>query len=123
MSQKCILLIDDESDIREIAKISLSITKQWEVLTASSGEEGVITASKHQPDVILLDLIMPNIGGLDTLKLLRKSEETANIPVILLTATAKLAMKAEYAQLGVEGILAKPFDPGTLGDQIECLLK
>ncbi len=122
MSQKCILLIDDESDIREIAKISLSITKQWEVLTASSGEEGVITASTQQPDVILLDLIMPRTGGLDTLKLLRESEKTANIPVILLTATAKLALKAEYAQLGVEGILVKPFDPGTLGDQIECLL-
>ena len=122
MSLKRILIIDDESDIREISKLSLTLTKQWDVLTASSGEEGGKMASKFQPDAILLDLIMPQLGGLDTLKLLKDDQSTIDIPVILLTATAKLAMKPEYTQWGAKGILVKPFDPGTLGDQIEQLL-
>lgn len=122
MSSKCIVIIDDEPDIREIAKLSLTITKQWTIFTASSGEEGVDTAVQYRPDAILLDLVMPELGGLETLKRLRQNQMTANIPVILLTATAKLAMKSEYAQWGAKGILVKPFDPGLLGDQIEQLL-
>lgn len=122
MSPKRILIIDDEPDIREIAKLSLALTKQWDVLTASSGEEGSNIASEFQPDAILLDLIMPKLGGLDTLKLLKENKKTFDIPVVLLTATAKLAMRAEYAQWGAKGILVKPFDPGTLGDQIAELL-
>jgi CheY-like chemotaxis protein len=123
MSCKTILIIDDEADIREIAKLSLSITKQWKILTASSGQEGVEMATYTPLDAILLDLIMPTLGGLETLKLLKQNEKTADIPVVLLTATAKLAMKVEYADLGIEGILIKPFDPGVLGDQLETVLK
>jgi CheY-like chemotaxis protein len=119
---KCILIIDDEPDIREIAKVSLQFTKQWDVLTASSGLEGIETAAAQQPDVILLDLAMPEIDGLTTLKRLRKNSATQNIPVLLLTATAKVAQRAEYGELGAQGILMKPFDPGTLGDQIETIL-
>lgn len=122
MSCKNILIIDDESDIREIAKLSLSITNQWHVLTASSGKEGATLATQNRVDAILLDLIMPTLGGLDTLKLLKKNSQTADIPVILLTATARLAMKPEYAEWGVAGILIKPFDPGDLGDQIKEIL-
>ena len=89
MSSKRILIIDDEADIREVAKLSLTLTKQWDVLTASSGKEGGNMASEFQPDAILLDLIMPQLGGLDTLKLLKEDSTTADIPVLLLTATAK----------------------------------
>ncbi|MEM9120313.1 MAG: response regulator [Cyanobacteria bacterium P01_F01_bin.56] len=122
MSQKRILIIDDEADIREVAKLSLILTKQWDVLTASSGEEGKKIALEFQPDAILLDLIMPNLGGLDTLKLFKESPKISDIPILLLTATAKLAVKVEYVQWGAQGIIIKPFDPGTLGDQIEQLL-
>ncbi|MGF1459268.1 MAG: response regulator [Leptolyngbyaceae cyanobacterium] len=122
MGSKKILIIDDEADIREIAKLSLSITKQWDILTAPSGPEGVEVATNNQLDAILLDLIMPITGGLDTLRLLKQNEKTAAIPVVLLTATAKLAMKLEYADLGIKGILTKPFDPGLLGDQLETVL-
>ncbi|MEM9816694.1 MAG: response regulator [Cyanobacteria bacterium P01_D01_bin.6] len=122
MSQKRILIIDDEADIREVAKLSLILTKQWDVLTASSGEEGKKIALEFQPNAILLDLIMPNLGGLDTLKLFKENPKISDIPILLLTATAKLAVKAEYVQWGAQGIIIKPFDPGTLGDQIEQLL-
>ncbi|MBE9138760.1 response regulator [Nodosilinea sp. LEGE 07088] len=119
---KCILIIDDEPDIREIAKVSLQFTKQWKVLTASSGLEGIDIAVAQQPNLILLDLAMPEIDGLTTLKQLRSNLATQNIPVLLLTATAKIAQRTEYGELGAQGILLKPFDPGTLGDQIEAIL-
>jgi CheY-like chemotaxis protein len=119
---KCILIIDDEPDIREIARVSLEFTKHWNVLTAASGLEGINIAVAEQPDVILLDLAMPEIDGLATLKQLRDNSATRDIPVLLLTATAKAAKQVKYGELGIQGVLLKPFDPGTLGDQIETTL-
>ncbi|MGF1520913.1 MAG: response regulator [Leptolyngbyaceae cyanobacterium] len=119
---KRILVIDDEPDIREITKISLQITKHWEVLTAVSGLEGVEIAASQAIDAILLDVIMPNFDGLATLKALKTHSAAQNIPVLLLTATAKLALQTEYLAWGAQGILLKPFDPGTLGEQIETML-
>lgn len=122
MTMKRILIIDDEPDIREITKISLQITKHWDVFTAMSGPEGVEVAASQAIDAILLDVIMPHVDGLATLKLLKTNSKTRNIPVLLLTATAKLAMQSEYLEWGARGILMKPFDPGTLGEQIETVL-
>lgn len=119
---KKILIIDDEPDIREITKISLKITRKWEVLTASSGNEGIQTAINSEPDAILLDVLMPEMDGLATLKSLKLNPKTREIPVLLLTATSKLALQAEYLEWGTQGILMKPFDPGTLGEQIETAL-
>ncbi len=122
MSIKRILVIDDEADIREIAKMSLEITKRWEILTAASGKEGIAIAAKEQPDAILLDVMMPAIDGLATLKELSQSSTTQRIPVILLTATVRAATQQQYADLGAKAVLLKPFDPGTLGSQIEKAL-
>ncbi|NER81823.1 MAG: response regulator [Leptolyngbya sp. SIO1D8] len=121
-SSKSVLIIDDEPDIREIAKLSLTLTKQWNVFTAASGIEGVTIAADQHPDAILLDVMMPEVDGLTTLKNLKTHPETQNIPVILLTATTKLAMQSEYFQWGAQGVLIKPFDPGILGGQIETAL-
>lgn len=123
MHSKRILIIDDEPDIREIAKLSLNITKQWEVLTAASGTEGIVIASEQNPDAILLDVFMPEVDGLTTLKNLKQDPKTQHIPVILLTATARFAMEADDAQSSAQGILTKPFDPGILGEQIETALE
>jgi CheY-like chemotaxis protein len=119
MSEKCILVIDDEADIREIAKMSLQITKNWEVLTAASSKEGVAIAEAQQPDAILLDVMMPGIDGLVTLQTLGKNPVTQHIPVILLTATVKVVTQRQYVQLGAKAVLIKPFDPGLLASQIE----
>jgi two-component system, OmpR family, response regulator len=118
MNVKQILIIDDEADIREIAKMSLNITKQWTVLTAASGYEGVAIAAEQQPDAILLDIVMPEIDGLTTLKTLKDHPKTQSIPVIMLTATGNIATQKRYAELGAKAVLTKPFDPGMLGDQI-----
>jgi CheY-like chemotaxis protein len=122
MYTKQILVIDDEADICEIAKVSLQITKQWQVLTASSGTEGVAIAAEKQPDAILLDVVMPEVNGLMTLKTLKANPATSLIPVIMLTATVNIATQQQYAQLGAQAILTKPFDPGILGNQIAVAL-
>jgi CheY-like chemotaxis protein len=123
MSAKRILIIDDEADVREIAKVSLEITKNWDVATAASGDEGVALATTYHPDAILLDVIMPDPDGLTTLINLSKNIDTCNIPVILLTATIKLATQKAYAEAGARAIVVKPFDPGLLGGQIETALE
>jgi CheY-like chemotaxis protein len=122
MNVKRILVIDDEADIREIARMSLKITKQWDVLTAASGAEGIEIAVAQQPDAILLDVIMPQVDGLATLKALRANPATRDIPVLLLTATVKAATRQQYAELGARAVFQKPFDPGTLGNEIEKVL-
>lgn len=117
-----VLIIDDEPDIREIAKISLHITKQWTVMTAASGPEGISMAVAKSPDLILLDVMMPEVDGPATLRALKQNPKTQHIPVILLTATAKLAPQSECVEEEACGILVKPFDPGTFGDKIQALL-
>jgi CheY-like chemotaxis protein len=119
---KQILVIDDEVDICMIAKTSLQITKNWQVFTAFSGEEGIATAHAKQPDAILLDVMMPGIDGLSTLRSLKANPLTQRIPVILLTAIAKATTRKEYLLAGAHAVFLKPFDPGTLADQIQCSL-
>lgn len=115
-------MIDDEDDIREIAKASLQISKQWQVLTACSGEEGVAIAAKTQPEVILLDVVMPDMDGLTTLHILKTTPATQLIPVIMLTAAGSMISDQKYAELGAQAVVSKPFDPGLLGDQIAATL-
>jgi two-component system, OmpR family, response regulator len=122
VSMKQILVIDDEDDIREIAKVSLQISKHWQVLTACSGKEGVAIAAEAQPDAILLDVIMPDVDGLTTLDTLKRTPATQLIPVIMLTATGGIVSDQQYAELGAQAIMSKPFDPGLLGDQIAAAL-
>ncbi|WP_035984589.1 response regulator [Leptolyngbya sp. KIOST-1] len=122
MTAKRILIIDDEADVREIAKVSLEITRHWEVTTAASGEEGIKLASTCHPDAILLDVVMPQVDGLTTLQRLSANTDTSHIPVILLTATLRLATQQAFVAAGARAVLVKPFDPGLLGGQIETVL-
>jgi len=119
MGSKCILIIDDEADIREIAKVSLQFTRGWSVIAAASGVDGIEIAVNKQPDVILLDVAMPHIDGLATLQRLKENPSTQHIPVILLTATVKIATRQRYAQFGAKAVMTKPFDPGALANHIE----
>lgn len=113
-----ILIIDDEADIRAVAQLSLEINQDWEVLTASSGREGITLAKEHQPDAILLDVMMPDLDGPATWENLQEDPQTRKIPVIFLTAKVQAAEQRRYAQLGVKAVLTKPFDPVALGDLI-----
>ncbi len=117
-----ILIIDDEDDIREVAALSLESVAGWEVIVASSGGQGVARAMEHQPDAILLDVMMPGMDGPTTFRELRKNPVTAKIPVLLLTAKVQSTDQRRFADLGVDAILFKPFDPLTLSAQIAGVL-
>jgi two-component system, OmpR family, alkaline phosphatase synthesis response regulator PhoP len=119
---KRILIIDDEADIREATQICLEITGQWDVLTASSGREGLETAIAQQPDAILLDVMMPGMDGLTTFQTLQAHPTTQNIPIILLTAKAQSTERRQLQQLNVAAVITKPYDPFSLSDQIERAL-
>lgn len=117
-----LLLIDDEDDIREVASLSLEATQGWTVTTANGGATGIALAGTCAPDAILLDVMMPDMDGPSTFRALQSNEATKSIPVVFLTAKVQAADRAQFMRLGVRGIIAKPFDPLTLGEQISELL-
>jgi CheY-like chemotaxis protein len=113
-----ILIIDDEDDIREVAALSLESVAGWEVVTASSGAEGMRVAAVELPDAILMDVMMPAMDGPTTFREMQKMPDIAHIPVILLTAKVQGVDQRRFAGLGVSAVLFKPFDPLTLADQM-----
>lgn len=118
MATKRVLVIDDEDDIRAVIQGCLEEIAGWEVLTASSGEAGVVLAGTIQPDGILMDVSMPGIGGLEAFHLLKAKPQTAGIPVVFLTAKVMPEDQAQLIELGSTGVIAKPFDPLTLVDLV-----
>lgn len=119
---KCVLIVDDEEDVRAIAQLGLEMGAGWKVLTASSGQEALVIAETDQPDVILLDLMMPDMDGRATLQQLKANPATRQIPVILVTAKIQPSDQESFAQLDVAAVFAKPFRPLKLADQIDALL-
>jgi CheY-like chemotaxis protein len=117
-----ILIIDDEDDIREVAALSLESIAGWEVTAASSGAQGIVRAAETKPDAILLDVMMPGMDGPTTFRELRKNPATCDIPVLLLTAKVQATDQRRFADLGVNAVLFKPFDPLTLSKQIADVL-
>ena len=117
-----ILIIDDEDDIREVAALSLEATAGWQILTASSGAEGIDIASAEQPDAILMDVMMPEVDGPTTFGKMQQNPTIADIPVLLLTAKVQGVDQRRFANLGVTAVLFKPFDPLTLAQQISDAL-
>jgi CheY-like chemotaxis protein len=122
MTTKKILVIDDEDGIREIIQICLEAAAGWDVLTAASGIEGLATAQTEQPDAILLDVMMPDMDGPTTFRQLQANAATQHIPTILLTAKAKISEQQQFIDLGVTGVITKPFKAQDLVDQIRKIL-
>jgi CheY-like chemotaxis protein len=119
-----ILIIDDEDDIREVAALSLEATAGWNIITASSGADGIRAAADPQqrPHAILMDVMMPGMDGPTTFRKMQQNPEISTIPVILLTAKVQGVDQRRFADLGVAGVLFKPFDPLTLAAQISAAL-
>jgi len=118
-----ILIIDDEEDTRSIASMSLGLLGGDQVVEASSGKEGLKKAAEELPDVIILDLVMPEMDGAETLTNLRKNPVTEKIPVIFLTVKGKFDEFDRLKGLGALAVLTKPFDPTRLSGQIQDILK
>ena len=117
-----VLIIDDEEDIRKIASLSLSKVGKMTVTVADSGAAGIVKAVEEKPDVILLDMMMPEMDGPATLRALRAQSDLQEIPVVFLTARDLKAELGEFRKLGVVGALSKPFDLMTLPAQVQTLL-
>lgn len=122
MPIKKILLVDDDHDLRRIGQLSLRNVGKWHVLLATCGAEALHLARVEQPDVILLDVMMPEMDGPSTLSRLREDELTARIPVIFLTAKIQCHEASDYLRLGAVGVIIKPFDPMTLPSDVERML-
>jgi CheY-like chemotaxis protein len=119
MCPKRVLIIDDDTAIRVVVKISLSKLGGYCVLDASSGLEGLEIARKEHPDAIILDLAMPKMSGFEVLQQLQENPLTQSIPVVLLTANAdRLQREDMVIPVGIVQTIAKPFDALTLPSQI-----
>jgi len=116
---KTILIIEDNLEIREGTAEILSLTGEYEVLTAMDGKEGVDMAFRHLPDLILCDIMMPELDGYGVLYMLSKNESTADIPFIFLTAKTERADVRKAMEMGADDYLTKPFDDIELLNAIE----
>jgi CheY-like chemotaxis protein len=122
MDIKKILLVDDERHGRRIAEICLSAVPEWQVTAAGSGKEALEVAEKLMPDLVLLDLCMPEMDGVATLRKLRENPATAKIAVILLTGAESEESDVAVAALSVIGTILKR-NPSTLPADIRALTK
>jgi two-component system OmpR family response regulator len=123
MTSLRILHIDDEPDIREVVELSLGLDPAFSVRSCASGKEALVEAIDWSPDMILCDVMMPVMDGPATLARLRECPQTANTPVVFMTARAQTRELEHFRSLGATGVIAKPFDPMTLADSVRCHLR
>ncbi|WP_036961905.1 response regulator [Promicromonospora kroppenstedtii] len=117
-----ILVVDDDEAIRDVVRTGLEIVAGWTVQLATNGADALTMCAADPPDAVLLDVMMPTMDGPSTFGQLQDEPRTRSVPVIFLTAKVQPAERRQYEGLGVAGVLAKPFDPLTLPDQISDLL-
>ena len=117
MKQFCVLVVDDEPRIVKFLNVKLR-TSGYEVITASSGEEALELVLMQEPDLVVLDVVMPGIDGLETLKQIRS---ISSLPVIILSAKGENLDKISGLKLGADDYLTKPFNPDELVARIEAI--
>lgn len=122
MNPKRLLVIDDDDGVRETIALALDATTDWEILIAASGKEGLILAESQHPDAILLDVMMPDISGLEVFEKFQKNTITQDIPVIFITAKVMKREQQAMNNLGVKGIIFKPFNAVGLWKEINFIL-
>jgi len=123
MRNKRILIIDDEPDIRHIANLSLTRIGKFDVVAAGSGEEGLSISGQEEFDIILLDVMMPDMDGVTVYEKLKYIEINKNTPVVFMTARAQENEKNRYLSIGASGVIAKPFDPMVLPEQVKKIMQ
>ena len=116
-----VLVVDDERSIRLLCRVNL-IASGMEVMEASNGREGLELARRERPDLVLLDVMMPELDGWTVARELAADEQTREIPIVFLTARADPADRRLGEQLGGVGYVVKPFDPVTIGEFVEDVL-
>ena len=122
MTIQRVLIAEDDPDIQKVVRMSLKMRGVKDVVVTDNGEDCLAQVAGFQPDVILLDVMMPKLDGYETCRRLKADAATAGIPVIFLTAKAQHFEVREGMDSGALGYLIKPFDPMTLHDQIVALM-
>jgi DNA-binding response OmpR family regulator len=118
---RSVLYVDDDPDICKIVGAALSLIAGFDVHIAGSGAAAIAASGRLMPDLVLMDVMMPGLDGPATLKRMRESATLAHIPVAFLTAKVLPEEIAHLLLLGAIGVIGKPFDPMTLGDEIFAL--
>jgi two-component system, OmpR family, response regulator MprA len=108
-----VLVVDDDPDVRRLCGINL-VWDGHEIIEAGGGAEGLALISSEAPDAVLLDVMMPNIDGIEALRRIRQSEETSDIPVVLISARVGIEDQIEGWAAGADGYITKPFAPSDL---------
>jgi two-component system, OmpR family, alkaline phosphatase synthesis response regulator PhoP len=116
-----VLVVDDDAPIRLLCRVNLE-TEKMEVLEAADGPTGLEIARKERPDVVLLDVMLPQLDGWRVAEALLEDPETDQIPIVFLTARAELRDQARGFEIGGVDYVTKPFNPIELADQIRELL-
>lgn len=114
-----ILYIEDDIDIAAVAKLTLEAVGGFEVLHCASGQEALDAFPAYDPQLVLVDVMMPQMDGLQTFANLRRLPQGKDTPIIFMTARAQTHEQANYLELGALGVIVKPFDPMTLSDNIK----
>ena len=122
MNSYRLLHVEDEPDIREVVELSLALDPGITLMSCGSGADALVTAADWEPDVILMDVMMPEMDGPQTLTHLRENARTANIPVVFMTARAQAREVEHFLSLGAAGVIPKPFDPMTLAAAVRAFL-
>ena len=119
--KKKILIVDDEPNVRRL--VSNILSRDYSMLTAADGKEAIRVAHRKQPDLILMDIMMPEMDGYSACHALKRDNATRTIPVVLITALRQELNKKFAVKVGADGYLTKPFCIQELRDKIARLIK
>ncbi|RKY29480.1 MAG: DNA-binding response regulator [Planctomycetota bacterium] len=122
MTQKTILVIEDERDIVELIRYNLE-RESFRVKAACDGETGLHSVQRDLPDLILLDLMLPKLDGLEVCKRAKENERTAHIPIVMVTAKSEESDIVVGLSLGADDYITKPFSPGVLVARVKAVLR
>ena len=123
MTKGTILIIDDERDLVELVRYNLVEKEGYDVISANDGPSGLEIAQRHKVDLIVLDLMMPGMDGLEVCRRLRADARTGRIPLIMLTAKATEADRIVGLELGADDYVTKPFSPRELVARVKAILR
>jgi DNA-binding response OmpR family regulator len=118
--RKKVLLVEDDESVRQLVRVTLQMN-DYEVIEAKDGLEGLLFLDMHKPDAVVLDLMMPDVGGERMLAQLRQTEETKRTPVVIITGKPEVAPEV-VGLVGQENFFPKPFDPDAVIDRLNALV-
>jgi len=122
MSKGLVLVIDDEKDLLELVRYNLE-KEGYRIRTAEDGEAGLEASERELPDIVVVDLMLPGIDGLEVCRRLRADQRTAHVPIVMLTAKSAETDRVVGLEMGADDYITKPFSPRELAARIKAILR